>query len=448
MATKLDLRFLDVGSGASQVNIENLPDGSTRKALTTAAQTITGQKQFTTLPRSTGTVTLDDHLIPKAYLDQRLNEFEPGSGGGTTIYCIKPIDSYGTSIPGTATEGFRFFKTDDYKIYTYTSGAFDAGVLVTTSFVALVLSTNAIISFNVSDQITKNHTSQLATTDVAGLVKIGSGLSITDGVVSVNLSATGGLSISSNAVKINLGNGLQIDGSNNLVVNQTQLSFITDAATVIKNGHIDWGTGANQINAASIPNSGALDESKVIITLAEANRIPTVDIAAALSGASAPTAANVFVTTSELSSIFNGTVKAGVQNVSELAGLSDYSDKDIRLVEDDSAFWRFDAQSVLEHDNLLVVKPSLIVEPEDPGRWIKIVEAKETPAHNSLTNLQGGTATEYYHLTLDPIYPTVSDSVILTNPSLGFSKVNIPVSALYFNTSPVIPSVTTIFSRS
>src|SRR5690606_38097547 len=60
---------------------------------------------------------------------------------------------------------------------------------------------------------------------------------------------------------------------------------------------------------------------------------------------------------------------------------------DTRLVEDEGKIYRFDADA--DHGD---VKPL-----EGPGWWIAVAAA--TQNHNNLSNLQGGSATERYHLT-------------------------------------------------
>ncbi len=95
-------------------------------------------------------------------------------------------------------------------------------------------------------------------------------------------------------------------------------------------------------------------------------------------------------------SAVSGKYAAPVQDFATLTALTSYEDKQIRLVEDAGALFRFDAQStdVAAANNVLV--PDGITAP-DPGRWIKVQAA--TQSHNLLTGLQGGAANDYLHLT-------------------------------------------------
>src|SRR5690606_19875873 len=102
-----------------------------------------------------------------------------------------------------------------------------------------------------------------------------------------------------------------------------------------------------------------------------------------------PSATNPFVTEESLNDAMTGSAKPGVQTLEDLAAIppDQRADKDTRLVEDEGKIYRFDADA--DHGD---VKPL-----EGPGWWIAVAAA--TPNHNNLSNLQGGSATERYHLT-------------------------------------------------
>lgn len=93
----------------------------------------------------------------------------------------------------------------------------------------------------------------------------------------------------------------------------------------------------------------------------------------------------------------SGKYAAPVQSFAALNALTAYEDKQIRLVEDAGALFRFDAQATDTNDGVNVLSPTDLVNPTDPGRWIKTQSA--TQSHNLLTNLQGGGANDYLHLT-------------------------------------------------
>ena len=90
----------------------------------------------------------------------------------------------------------------------------------------------------------------------------------------------------------------------------------------------------------------------------------------------------------------SGVPEAGVQDLAELAAVpaSGRSDKQLRLVEDESATYRFDAQSSIAAQTNRVIAPD-----DGVGRWIKT--SADAQDHGNLLGLQGGTPTERYHLT-------------------------------------------------
>ncbi len=91
-----------------------------------------------------------------------------------------------------------------------------------------------------------------------------------------------------------------------------------------------------------------------------------------------------------------GTYAAPVQTLVELTALplANRVDRELRLVEDTGAIFRYDVQSSETVDGVGVVAPDDVV---TDGRWIKISAA--TQNHNMLSNLQGGAANDFLHLT-------------------------------------------------
>jgi len=91
---------------------------------------------------------------------------------------------------------------------------------------------------------------------------------------------------------------------------------------------------------------------------------------------------------------FNDKIGAPVQDIPALkaVGSADREDKQIRLVEDEGANYRFDAQSSEAEDLPRVVTPN-----SGTGRWYKA--NAQTQDHNNLLNLQGGAPADYQHLT-------------------------------------------------
>lgn len=91
-----------------------------------------------------------------------------------------------------------------------------------------------------------------------------------------------------------------------------------------------------------------------------------------------------------------GEYAAPVQAIADLAALvsTGLQDKQMRLVEDAGAIFRFDQQSVIAADGVDVVAPD---DAPVTGRWIKIQAA--TQSHEALKNLQGGANGDHLHLT-------------------------------------------------
>lgn len=92
----------------------------------------------------------------------------------------------------------------------------------------------------------------------------------------------------------------------------------------------------------------------------------------------------------------SGSYSAPVQTLLNLAALSSAAliDKQMRLVEDTGAIFRYDVQSIVAADGIDVIVPN-----DNPatGRWIKIQGA--TQSHEMLTGLLGGAANDHLHLT-------------------------------------------------
>lgn len=123
---------------------------------------------------------------------------------------------------------------------------------------------------------------------------------------------------------------------------------------------------------------------------------------AAMDNAKAPpSATNPFVTEETLNNAMRGSAKPGVARLADLAAIppDERADKDTRLVEEDGRIYRFDAEAT-QGD----VRPN-----EGTGFWIAVAAA--TQNHNNLAGLQGGSATERYHLT------QAEHAAVLSHPS-------------------------------
>jgi len=95
-----------------------------------------------------------------------------------------------------------------------------------------------------------------------------------------------------------------------------------------------------------------------------------------------------------LAAAISGSYASPVQDLTALRalGLSVRVDKQIRLVEDKGAIYRWDSVGAGSDDSDGTVTPT-----DAMGRWFKVSAA--TQSHNGLTGIQGGTANDYHHLT-------------------------------------------------
>ena len=115
---KLDRRFIALGLGDKDLNLEVLPDGATRKALTNDAQTIDGLKTFSTTPRTLGSVSNVLDLVNKAYVDVSIQNALQG------IKWRDPVEVVGGVFPTeNLYDGYRFINLTDNKLYTYVTDA-------------------------------------------------------------------------------------------------------------------------------------------------------------------------------------------------------------------------------------------------------------------------------------------------------------------------------------
>lgn len=109
-----------------------------------------------------------------------------------------------------------------------------------------------------------------------------------------------------------------------------------------------------------------------------------------------------------------GSYAAPVQALTDLAAvtLANRADKQLRLVEDTGAIYRFDVQATDTPDGDGVVIPGDITAPA-PGRWFKVQAA--TQNHDLLNGLQGGAPNDYLHLTTaekNTLFTHVTDTTV------------------------------------
>ena len=95
-----------------------------------------------------------------------------------------------------------------------------------------------------------------------------------------------------------------------------------------------------------------------------------------------------------LAAAISGSYGSPVQDLTALRALalSVRVDKQVRLVEDKGAIYRWDSAGTGTDDGDGTITPT-----DTTGRWFKVSAA--TQSHNGLTGLQGGAASDYQHLT-------------------------------------------------
>jgi hypothetical protein len=222
----------------------------------------------------------------------------------------------------------------------------------------------------------------IASASVLGRVKIGSNINVdSNGVISLNIADTGTTGLLSAA------------DWNTFNDKQDALGYVP----VNKAG--DTMTGALTLSGAPTSDNHASTKKYVDDGLALKLSLSGGTMTGALTLAADPTN-NLHATTKQYVdgqvNAVSGKYAAPVQTLTALAGVTSYEDKQIRLVEDAGALFRFDAQSTDAAAAGDVIVPDNITAP-DPGRWIKVQAA--TQSHNLLTGLQGGAEGDYLHLT-------------------------------------------------
>ena len=198
---KLAQRFIKLDTTSDGVNIAIVPDAAdgSRVALTNAAQTVAGEKTFSTVPKVTGTPSDDTHVVSKAFMTAAINAALTGlawqapvselcidadtltPAAGMRILVLDPalegaIPAAGDAFEGQANKiavrnpgntewaftdpvaGMALLNVADSTQYTYTTAW-------------IILGTTA----DIPD----------ATTSTKGKVQVGEGLAVTAGVISL-----------------------------------------------------------------------------------------------------------------------------------------------------------------------------------------------------------------------------------------------------------------------
>lgn len=221
----------------------------------------------------------------------------------------------------------------------------------------------------------------VATATVLGAVKIGSNIQVeADGTIHLDLatSETTGLLTATDWSTFN--------------GKQNALGYVpVDKAGDTMTGNLTIPAGTAAGHAV---NKGQLD-SALGGYLALSGGTMTGSLVLAADAAAAYEAVTFQQFQSGLSSI-SGKYAAPVQALTDLSAIVaiDREDKQMRLVEDTGAIFRFDVQSTDAADGTGIIMPD-----DNPasGRWVKVSAA--TQNHENLFGLQGGAAGDHQHLT-------------------------------------------------
>lgn len=182
---KLDRRFIALGVGPHDLNLELLPDGSTRIALTTENQIISGTKVFTNIPKTSQEPITDSDLTNKAYVDLQIEQKVSG------IQWKPPVNEIVETLPLSASEGYRVINLMDNKIYTWENGNWDNGVNPGVNWTVLTKDTDEQLTYDADNQewiVISYGGMPEATKTSYGKVQIGNGLNVESGIISANPS--------------------------------------------------------------------------------------------------------------------------------------------------------------------------------------------------------------------------------------------------------------------
>ncbi len=226
------------------------------------------------------------------------------------------------------------------------------------------------------------YTLPVANATTLGGVKIGSNIQVDlDGTIHLSVANTTTLGLLS-AADWNTFNGKQ-DALGYVPVNQAGDTMmgalvLAGAPTAANEAATKAYTDAGDL--LNLPLTGGTMSGALIL-----NGAPTVGLGAA-------TKDYVDGAVSDIS----GSYAPPVQTLVDLSALvpAGLEDKQMRLVEDSGAIYRFDTSSTDTPDGVDVIVPDTL---PATGRWVKVQAA--TQNHNALNGLQGGALNDYLHLT-------------------------------------------------
>jgi len=215
--SRTDKRFIKFGTGTNEVNIDVVPDGTTRMALTNAEQTISGVKTFSDLPVAAADPTIDSHLTNRAWVLTQLENKVHG------LTWRAPVDGMGATNPETPTVGQRFINTTDNKVYECVeAGTWNTGDTPAANWTMFLKSEDRAYTFD-SDTSTWIAISASiladATKSSKGKVQVGDGIAVASGIISLDVAENSGLELTGTspdqklAAKVDTTTGLELTAS-------------------------------------------------------------------------------------------------------------------------------------------------------------------------------------------------------------------------------------------
>ena len=212
--SRIDKRFIKFGTGTNEVNIDVVPDGTTRMALTNDVQTIAGVKTFSSLPVASAEPTLDGQLTNRAWVLAQLESKVHG------LTWRAPVDGMGATNPDTPTVGQRFINTTDNKVYECVeAGVWNAGDAPAANWTMLLKSEDRAYTFDADTSAWVAISASIladATKSSKGKVQVGDGIAVASGIISLDVATNSGLELTGTspdqqlAAKVDTTTGLEI----------------------------------------------------------------------------------------------------------------------------------------------------------------------------------------------------------------------------------------------
>lgn len=147
---------------------------------------LTSDERLAVSNASSGPATQANPLTTQAYVDGAIESAVSSAVDG--LSWRRPVDTVSATEPGAPVEGMRYINTTDNKIYTYESGAWDAGVAPGVNWAVFVKDTDEEYTYDADNTEWVMKSSGAlpdATTSVKGKVVIGANIDVTNGSISV-----------------------------------------------------------------------------------------------------------------------------------------------------------------------------------------------------------------------------------------------------------------------